>query len=142
MSGRTAIRTPYEALILASLIDKEAGQGQEKYLVSSVFYNRLKIGMPLQTDPTVLYAKGLETRSDPKNITKDDLLKDNIYNTYRQRGLPPTPIACPSREAIHAAMHPADTKYLYFVASGAGRSKFSETLGEHNAAVNQYILKK
>ena len=136
------IRTPYEALILASLIDKEAGQGQENYLVSSVFYYRLKIGLPLQTDPTVLYAKGLETRSDPKNITKDDLLKDNIYNTYRQRGLPPTPIACPSREAIHAAMHPADTKYLYFVASGSGRSKFSETLGEHNAAVNQYILKK
>lgn len=135
-SPNAAVKSPYELLILASIIEKETGQKSDRALVSSVFNNRLKRGMLLQTDPTVTY--GLED-FDGK-ITKKHLRTDHPYNTYTRPGLPPTPICNPGLAAIEAAAHPADTDYLYFVAMGqSGQTKFSKTLKEHNAAVQKYL---
>lgn len=133
------LKTPYEALILASIIEKETGVRSDRHLVSSVFHNRLRIGMPLQTDPTVIYGIGPEWNG---RLTKKDLQTYTPYNTYRICGLPPTPIAMPTRASIEAALHPADTKYLYFVSRGDGTSEFSTNLAEHNEAVRRYIINK
>ena len=127
--------TPYEALILASIIEKETGYADERELVSSVLINRLRRGMRLQSDPTVIYGMG---DAFDGNLRKIDLQKDTPYNTYTRQGLPPTPIAMSSRASIHAALHPATSKYLYFVADGSGGHYFSKTLREHNNAVNRY----
>jgi UPF0755 protein len=124
-----------EALILASIVEKETGTEADRTKVAAVFANRLRIGMPLQTDPTVIY--GLGAAFDG-NLRKRDLLADTPYNTYTRKGLPPTPIALPGDASIRAAVQPADTKALYFVARGDGSSIFSDNLADHNRAVNRY----
>jgi UPF0755 protein len=128
-------KTPYEALIMASIIEKETGQASERPLIAGVFVNRLRRGMLLQTDPTVIY--GLGERFDG-NLRKRDLLADGPYNSYTRAGLPPTPIALPGRASIAAALKPAATDALYFVARGDGSSQFSRSLDEHNRAVDRY----
>jgi UPF0755 protein len=130
--------TPYQALILASMVEKEAALKSERALIAGVFVNRLRKGMRLQSDPTVVY--GLGARYDGTIHTRD-LLTDTAYNTYTRVGLPPTPIALPGRESILAAVHPSDTQALYFVATGLGDGAhhFSNTLEEHNAAVQTYL---
>lgn len=132
------LRSPQEALILASIVEKETGKPADRPLISGVFHNRLRIGMRLQTDPTVIY--GLGERFDG-NLRKRDLLADTAYNTYTRAGLPPTPIAMPGKAALLAAVQPARTAALYFVARGDGSSHFSATLDEHNQAVARYILR-
>ena len=129
------LKSPYEALILASIVEKETGRLAERPLIAAVFVNRLRSGMLLQTDPTVIY--GLGDRFDG-NLRKKDLLADSPYNTYVRPGLPPTPIAMPSLASLQAALHPAASDALYFVARGDGSSQFSRTLEEHNRAVNRY----
>jgi UPF0755 protein len=129
-------RNPYEALTMASLIEKETGKAGDRPLVSAVFANRLRIGMPLQTDPSVIY--GLGEQYDG-HLRKRDLQSDTPYNTYLRRGLPPTPIALPGVASLQAAMNPAPTSALYFVSRGDGSSVFSDTLGDHNRAVDKYI---
>ena len=126
-----------EALILASIVEKETGREADRANVASVFANRLRIGMPLQTDPTVIY--GLGAAFDG-NLRKRDLLADTPYNTYTRRGLPPTPIALPGAASLRAAVQPAKSRALYFVArsDGSGGSVFSDTLADHNRAVNQF----
>ena len=136
-SPQTAIRTPYEALILASIVEKETGHPDDRRLIAGVFHNRLRIGMRLQTDPTVIY--GLGERFDG-DLRRRDLLADGPYNTYTRPGLPPTPIAMPGLAALRAALNPQSTRALYFVARGDGRSEFSETLAEHNRAVRTFQL--
>ncbi len=131
------LKTPEEALILASIVEKETGRAADRARIAGVFVNRLRIGMPLQTDPTVIY--GLGDAFDG-NLRKRDLLADGPYNTYTRAGLPPTPIALPGRAAIEAALQPAETRALYFVARGDGTSQFSETLQQHNRAVARYQL--
>lgn len=131
--------SPYQALILASIVEKETGKASERPLIASVFLNRLHIGMRLQTDPTVIY--GLGEKFDG-NLHKQDLLNDTSYNTYTRTGLPPTPIAMPGLASIEAVLHPAPTSALYFVGKGDGSHVFSATLSEHNRAVVQYQLKK
>lgn len=134
------LKTPYEALILASIVEKETGLPEERPLVARVFLNRLAKGMLLQTDPTVIY--GIGDKYDG-NIRKIDLQTDTPYNTYTRAGLTPTPISLPSRASIDAVMHPATSNVLYFVATTpGGASKFSETLEEHNRAVRQYLLNR
>ncbi len=132
------ISTPYEALILASIIEKETALASERALISGVFMNRLKKGMRLQTDPTVIYGIG---DAYDGNITRKHLTTDTPYNTYTRYGLPPTPISFPGRAAIEAALKPKKTKALYFVAKGdgSGGHRFSNTLEEHNQAVKQYL---
>ena len=132
-------KTAYEALIMASIIEKETGLASERETIAGVFVRRLQKGMKLQTDPTVIYAMGEQFDG---NIRKKDLNIDSPHNTYRYRGLPPTPIALAGREAIHAALHPEPGKALYFVAKGNGAHYFSETLEEHNRAVAKYQLKR
>lgn len=127
--------SPYQALIMASIVEKETGAPEERPLIAAVFLNRMRIGMRLQTDPTVIY--GLGTDYDG-NLRKSDLLADTPYNTYTRAGLPPTPIALPGQAAIQAVLHPEDSQALYFVAKGSGRHQFSNTLDEHNRAVNRY----
>ena len=129
------IKSPDEALILASIIEKETGRASDRALISAVFNNRLRIGMPLQTDPTVIYGIG---PSFDGNLRRKDLRTDTPWNTYTRPGLPPTPIAMPGKAALLAAVQPAQTQALYFVARGDGSSHFSQSLDEHNRAVNQY----
>jgi UPF0755 protein len=129
------LQTPEHALILASIIEKETGKTVDQALISSVFHNRMQIGMRLQTDPTVIY--GLGERFDG-NLRRSDLLADTPYNTYTRNGLPPTPISLPGKSALIAAIQPVSSKALYFVARGDGSSYFSESLDEHNRAVDKY----
>jgi UPF0755 protein len=132
------LNSPYDLLILSSIIEKETGKSGDRGLIAAVFINRLNKGMMLQTDPTVIY--GIGPRFDG-NLRKADLRKDSPYNTYMRKGLPPTPIAMPSKESLLAAVHPAQSKALYFVAKGDGSSHFSETLNEHESAVDRYQRK-
>jgi UPF0755 protein len=129
------VANAYEALILASLIEKETGRAADRPLIASVFVNRLKRGMRLQTDPSVIY--GLGSAFDG-NLRKRDLETDGPYNTYTRDGLPPTPIALPSQASLDAVMNPVATPYLYFVSRGDGSSEFSATLADHNRAVARY----
>ena len=131
----TPLKSADEALTLASIVEKETGTAADRGLVASVFVNRLRIGMPLQTDPTVIY--GLGERFDG-NLRKRDLLADTPYNTYTRGGLPPTPISLPGLASLRAAVRPEASKALYFVARGDGSSVFSENLADHNRAVNKY----
>jgi UPF0755 protein len=136
-SIRTTVKSPEEALILASIVEKETGLASDRPMIASVFSNRLELGMLLQTDPTVIY--GLGTDFDG-NLHKSDLRINHPWNTYVHVGLPPTPIAMPGKAALQAAVNPAQSKALYFVAKGDGSSEFSNTLEEHNAAVHKYQL--
>ncbi|MHB0776918.1 endolytic transglycosylase MltG [Halomonas sp. WWR20] len=133
------IETPYEALILASLIERETGASAERRQIAGVFTRRLQRGMRLQTDPTVIYGMGDAYQG---NITRADLQRDTPYNTYVNSGLPPTPIAMPGRAALEAAVHPLPGDTLYFVSKGDGTHHFSSTLSQHNAAVRRYILNR
>jgi UPF0755 protein len=135
----TPLRTPDDLLTLASIVEKETGAAKDRGLVAGVFVNRLRIGMPLQTDPTVIYGLG---ESFDGNLRKRDLLADGPYNTYTRSGLPPTPISMPGRASLLATVRPDPTKALYFVSRGDGSSQFSESLADHNRAVNQYQLKQ
>ena len=129
-------QTPYEALILASIVEKETGLSTDRSMVAAVFVNRLRLGMRLQTDPSVIYGMGEKFDG---NLRKRDLVSDHPFNTYTRAGLPPHPIAMPGAASLEAVMHPAKSDALYFVSRGDGTSVFSETLNAHNAAVNQYI---
>jgi len=131
----TPLQSADEALTLASIVEKETGVASDRGRVAGVLVNRLRIGMPLQTDPTVIY--GLGAAFDG-NLHKRDLLTDGPYNSYTRAGLPPTPIAVPGRASLLAAVRPEQTKALYFVSRGDGSSEFSETLADHNRAVNRY----
>lgn len=130
------LENPYEMLILASIVEKETGIAAERPQVASVFINRLKAKMKLQTDPTVIYGMGEDYNG---NIRKKDLETPTPYNTYVIDGLPPTPIAMPSEDALQAVAHPAQTEFYYFVADGTGGHKFSRNLNEHNKAVQEYL---
>jgi peptidoglycan lytic transglycosylase G len=132
-------KSPYEALTLASIVEKETGQRSDRPMIASVFINRLRKKMRLQTDPTVIY--GMGDKFDG-NLRKQDLQQDTPYNTYTRDGLPPTPISLPGLASIQAVLHPVPSKALYFVARGDGSSQFSESLVEHNRAVNRYQLKQ
>ena len=134
-SPRSVVKSPEEALILASIVEKETGRAADRTLVSAVFNNRLRLGMPLQTDPTVIYGMGAAFNG---NLRKVDLQTDTPWNTYTRSGLPPTPIAMPGKASLLAAVQPAESKALYFVARGDGSSQFSETLEEHNRAVDKF----
>jgi UPF0755 protein len=133
------LRTPDEALVLASIIEKETGLESDRRRIGGVFSNRLRIGMRLQTDPSVIYGLG---EGFDGNLRRDDLQTDTAYNTYTRAGLPPTPIAMPGSASLFAAVQPAQTNSIYFVARGDGSSQFSATLEEHNAAVQRYILRR
>jgi UPF0755 protein len=128
-----------QARILASLIEKETGRASDRAMISSVFHNRLKLGMPLQTDPTVIYGMGMNFDG---NLRRRDLRTDHAWNTYTRNGLPPTPIAMPGKGALMAAVQPARSQALYFVARGDGSSEFSDTLDQHNRAVDRYQRSK
>ncbi len=129
-------KTPHEMLIMASIIEKETAVSEERGKVASVFVNRIRIGMRLQTDPTVIYGMGEDYNG---NITRKDLETETLYNTYVINGLPPTPIAMPGRASLAAAAHPATTPYLYFVADGYGGHTFTTNLQSHNQAVREYL---
>ena len=129
------LKSPDEALILASIVEKETGTAADRGQIAGVFVNRLRVGMLLQTDPTVIYGMGEKFDG---NLRRSDLRTDTPWNTYTRPGLPPTPIAMPGKAALMAAVQPAPTKALYFVARGDGSSHFSATLDEHNRAVNRY----
>jgi UPF0755 protein len=135
-SPDSPLKSPDEALILASIVEKETGKPADRAQIAGVFINRLKIRMPLQTDPTVIYGMG---KNFDGNLRKRDLQTDTPYNTYTRNGLPPTPIAMPGKAALMAAVRPETTQALYFVARGDGSSHFSPNLEEHNRAVNKYI---
>ena len=131
------LKTPYEALILASIIEKETGKSSDRTRIAGVFVNRLRLNMPLQTDPTVIYGMG---DGYAGKIRKQDLQTDTPWNTYTRNGLPPTPIASVGRAALNAALQPEKHQYLYFVSKGDGNSAFSASLTEHNKNVSTYIL--
>jgi len=131
------LKSPYEALILASIVEKETGLSADRQRVAGVFINRLRIGMPLQTDPTVIYGMGDAYQG---RIRKKDLTTDTPWNTYTRGGLPPTPIASAGKAALLSALHPEQHKFLYFVSRGDGSSEFSKNLVDHNRAVSKYIL--
>ncbi len=133
----TPLKDPYAVLILASIVEKETARAADRPLIASVFVNRLRLGMRLQSDPTVIY--GLGARFDG-NLRKRDLEADTAYNTYTRDGLPPTPIALPGQAALEAAVNPPQTPYLYFVARGDGTSEFSANLTDHNRAVARFQL--
>lgn len=133
------IQTLYQALILASIVEKETGHSSDRPRVAGVFVNRLRLGMPLQTDPTVIYGMGPTYQG---RIRRKDLQTDTPWNTYTRAGLPPTPIASPGRAALLAAVHPEAHKFLYFVSRGDGTSEFSATLGDHNRSVSRFITDK
>lgn len=132
------IKTPGVALILASIVEKETGVDKERARVASVFINRLKLGMPLQSDPTVIYALTLGKESLDRPLTRQDLAFSSVYNTYKINGLPPHPIACPGKDALRAVLNPLKTNDLYFVANGTGGHSFSETLDDHNRHVSKW----
>lgn len=134
-SADTPLKSSFEALTLASIVEKETGAAADRGKVAGVFINRLRIGMPLQTDPTVIYGLG---QAFTGNLRKRDLQTDSPYNTYLRAGLPPTPIAMPGKASLMAVVRPDPTRALYFVARGDGSSEFSESLAAHNRAVNQY----
>ena len=134
-SADSPLRSPYEALILASIVEKETGRASDRGEIAGVFTNRLRIGMRLQTDPTVIYGMG---EAFDGNLRRRDLQTDTPWNTYTRAGLPPTPIAMPGRASLMAAVQPLATPAFYFVARGDGSSHFSATLNEHNRAVNRY----
>lgn len=129
-------KSPQQMVTMASIVEKETGLGEERPKVASVFINRLRIGMRLQTDPTVIYGLGNAYNG---NLTRRDLQQPTPYNTYVIAGLPPTPIAMPSKASLNAAAHPAKTPYLYFVADGKGGHVFSTNLQSHNQAVRAYL---
>jgi UPF0755 protein len=130
---------PYQALILASIVEKETGHGADRARIAGVFINRLRQNMPLQTDPSVIYGLGADYQG---RLRKKDLERDTPWNTYTHPGLPPTPIANPGKAALWAALHPEHNPYLYFVSRGDGTSEFSTTLSDHNRAVSKYILNR
>lgn len=132
-------KSPYEALIMASIVEKETGHHEDRAKVAGVFVNRLKKGMPLQSDPTVIYGMGSRYKG---RIGKQGLKTDTPWNTYTRSGLPPTPIASPGEQALVATLHPEQHRYLYFVSRGDGTSEFAETLAQHNRNVRKFILKK
>lgn len=131
------LSTPYEALILASIVEKETGRASDRDQIAGVLVNRLRIGMALQTDPTVIYGLG---EAFDGNLKRAHLAADNPYNTYTRRGLPPTPIAMPGLASLRAALQPAPTTALYFVSRGDGTTQFSSSLEEHNRAVSKYQI--
>ena len=140
--GRKAdlpLQTPYDLLKLASIVEKETGHSADRSMVAAVFVNRLRKGMRLQTDPSVIYGMGTAYEG---TLRKEDLTRDTPYNTYTRAGLPPTPISLPSEASLEAAAHPADSSALYFVSRGDGTSEFSDSLHQHNQAVNKYIRGK
>lgn len=138
-SPNLPLKNSYEALILASIIEKETGKSSDRKRIAGVFINRLNKDMLLQTDPTVIYGMGDKYQG---KIRKIDLQTDTPWNTYTRKGLPPTPIASPGLESIQAALHPEEHEYLYFVSRGDGTSAFAKSLAEHNKNVTEYILKK
>jgi len=138
-AANSPLKTPDDLLTLASIVEKETGRASDRPLVAAVFSNRLRLGMLLQTDPTVIY--GLGDKFDG-NLRRHDLLADTPWNTYTRAGLPPTPIAMPGKASLRAAAQPATSRALYFVARGDGSSQFSETLDAHNRAVNQFQRKQ
>jgi len=134
-AANTPLKTPDDLLTLASIVEKETGRASDRPMIASVFTNRLRIGMLLQTDPTVIYGMG---DAFDGNLRRRDLLADTPWNTYTRAGLPPTPIAMPGKAALLAAAQPATSSALYFVARGDGSSQFSDSLDAHNRAVNKY----
>ena len=138
-SAATPLSTPEEALTLASIVEKETGLESDRAQIAGVFSNRLRIGMRLQTDPTVIY--GLGERFDG-NLRRVDLRTDTPYSSYTRNGVPPTPIAMPGWNSLLAAVQPEPNKAFYFVSRGDGSSQFSATLPEHNAAVRRFILQR
>jgi UPF0755 protein len=137
-SSNVPYQSPYEALIMASIIEKETGKASERDLIGGVLVNRLRIGMRLQADPTIIYGLG---NSFDGNLKKSHLLEDSPYNTYTRAGLPPTPIAMPGFASLRSAMRPGKTEALYYVSRGDGSSHFSRSLDEHNRAVSKYQLR-